>query len=178
MVSSLLTILMLVNAVPGTNQLNHPGIHQLAWEAHRGSLPVAKGDGTRPTWGPLVPRINSALSRTVYGYSVYWATDEDLHFNLITNLACFSVDLNANGSLTNSYGFPSYWAWDIVHAHKNGVKVDLVVDCFSSSDIHSAITTNATASINNIVNMVTSAGIDGLNIDFEGVNGSDRANLT
>jgi hypothetical protein len=170
MVPYLMSLLLLVSA--------YPGIHQLDWEAHRNQPPAVKGDGTKPAWEPLVKNPAPALTRTVYGYSPYWTTDTYLHFNLMTQLACFSVGLNADGSLNNSAGFPGTWAWDIAHAHRNGVKVELVATCFSSSTIHSAITTGAANAITNLVTMAAGAGIEGVNIDFEGVLGSDKANLT
>ena len=169
MVPYLMSLLLLV--------FSYPGIHQLDWEAHRNQPPAVKGDGTKPAWGPLVKNPAPALTRTVYGYSPYWTTDTYLHFNLMTQLACFSVGLNADGSLNNSAGFPGTWAWDIARAHRNGVKVDLVATCFDGATIHSAITTGAANAITNLVTMATGAGIEGLNMDFEGVYGSDQTNL-
>lgn len=165
-----MSLLLLVSA--------YPGIHQLEWEAHHNEPPAVKGDGTKPVWGPLVPNPAPALTRTVYGYSPYWTSDTYLHFNLMTHLVCFSVDVNADGSLNNSHGFPGTWAWDIAHAHRNGVKVELVATCFNSTTIHSVLTTGATNAINNLVAMAVGAGIEGVNIDFESVSGSDKANLT
>jgi len=172
MISYFLSLMFLVSTLPG------PGIHQLEWEAHQGQPPAVKGDGTKPVWGPLAPCPTPALTRTVYGYSPYWTSDTYLHFNLMTHLACFSVGVNADGSLDNSHGFPGTWAWDIARAHRNGVRVELVATCFSGSTIHSVLTTGATNAINNLVSLASSGGIEGVNIDFEGVYGSDKANLT
>ncbi len=154
------------------------GIHQIEWERRQTEGPAVKGDGSQPRYGPLGPRPQVLVERTVYGYSPYWTSDQFLHFNKITHYACFSVGVNGDGSLNNSHNFPQTWAWGISHAHRTGVKVILCATCFNGATIHSIVTTGATNAINNLLNMVRSAGIEGVNIDFEGVPGADRANLT
>ncbi len=153
-------------------------IHQTEWERHNLEPPAIKGDGSRPRLVPLNPRPEILIEKTVYGFSPYWTNDQYLHFNKITHYACFSVGVNADGSLNNSHNFPQTWAWGISHAHRSGAKVTLVATCFDGATIHSILTTGATNAINNLLNMVQNANVDGVNIDFEMVQGADRDNLT
>lgn len=120
----------------------------------------------------MVTRTDHALARAVYGYLPYWVTQQYLHFDLLTHIGCFDVTLNPDGTITNAYGFPGTWAVTIDRAHRNGVKVEMVATCFGWYNIHHAI--RAPASIPNLVALADSAGVDGINMDFEEILGSDR----
>jgi hypothetical protein len=148
------------------------GVHQLESETHRGWVPVAVG--TTHAVPPLVERTDTTVAREVYGYMPYWATQNYLHFDLLTTLACFDVTLNPDGSITNGNGFPGTWAAAMDRAHRNGVRVEVVATCFGWSNIHQAITTGADSAIHHLVELASSSGVDGINMDFEDILGSDR----
>jgi len=148
-----------------------PGIHRLEAEAHRPPATIT-GPGERIV--PLEPLAETSVARAIYGYMPYWATQQYLHFDLLTTLACFDVTLNPDGSITNGNGFPGTWAASINRAHRNGVRVEVVATCFGWSNIHGAITTGADSSIKHLVELASSSGVDGINMDFEEILGSDR----
>ena len=108
------------------------------------------------------------LCTTVFGYLPYWESSANIRWDLLTHLACFAVDVNANGTLGNTHGWP--WTSVVNTAHANGVKAILVVTLFDSADILTLITNQTyTNSFKvNIRNAMLAGNADGLNIDFEG----------
>ncbi|MBU0639457.1 MAG: hypothetical protein KKB50_11380 [Planctomycetes bacterium] len=145
-------------------------IHQLDFEAHRDtptSPDLLKGKDE-----PIVQLRQRGLitqpCATIFGYLPYWSSSQYLQFDLLTHLACFSVEVNANGSLGNDHGWP--WTSVINTAHQNGVKVILVATLFDSDDILTLITNSTYKDIFfvNIKAKMLEGDADGLNIDFEG----------
>ncbi len=144
--------------------------HQQELEAHRNAptSPDLLGEKS----APLIPlqqrRTGTRLCATVFGYLPYWSSSDHLRYDLLTHLACFSVEVNADGSLGNRHGWP--WTGVINEAHANGVKVILVTTLFDSGDILTLIT-NPTYKNNFFTNIkaeMLAGNADGLNIDFEG----------
>lgn len=109
----------------------------------------------------------SAPCSTVFGYLPYWESSANIRYDLITHLACFSVEVNADGSLGNDHGWP--WTGVINEAHANGVKVILVATLFNGSAIDTLISspTNRANFFANIKAKMLEGNADGLNIDFE-----------
>ncbi len=150
-------------------------IHHLQWEFYR-SLRAAPRSGQDA--GPL-RRREPVLSREVFGYYPYWVGGyADLRWDLLTTVAYFCADVNADGTLGDLHGWPPVGL--IGEAHNNGVRVVLVATCFSSSSITALLSTPSyrTALINSLLTQVQGAGADGVNIDFEGVPGSQKQNLS
>jgi spore germination protein YaaH len=83
-------------------------------------------------------------------------------------VACFSVEVNPDGSLGNDHGWP--WTAVINDAHAQGVKVILVATLFDSADILTLITTPGykASFFANIRDKMLEGSADGVNIDFEG----------
>ncbi len=154
----------------------YQSIHHRQWEENFGR----RGDkGPVQNIVPLVKSKTPRVSKTVFGYDPYWTSDTYLHYDLLTHLACFSVGVNADGSLDNSHNFPSLWSATINLAHKNGVKVVLCATCFSSTTITSILSSaaNRTNAVRNLVTMVRHANCDGVNIDFEGLPSAQKQNM-
>jgi len=146
-------------------------VHQRALETHRfePTSPDLIGDGGVPI--PLQPRDDlrgGGPCRTIFGFLPYWETAENVQWDVITHLAAFSVEVNADGTLGNDHGWP--WTSVINTAHANGVKVVLVATLFDPDDIQTLITTPAfkNAFFENIKNKMLEGTADGINIDFEG----------
>lgn len=162
--------------LPGSGDAAHKGIHQLQNEQHQ----AVQGDkGPAQDIVPLDGSKGPRVSKTVFGYDPYWTSDTYLHYDLITHLACFSVGVNADGSLDNSHNFPSLWSPTINLAHKNGVKAVLCATCFSSTTISTVLSgaANRTNAVRNLVTMVRNASCDGVNIDFEGLPLAQKQNM-
>jgi spore germination protein YaaH len=145
-------------------------IHRLELEAHRDvpTTPSLIGKGGAPTV-PLRSRgTQSRPCATVFGYLPYWSDADYLRYDLLSHLACFSVEVNPDGSLGNDHGWP--WTSVINEAHANGVKVILVATLFNSDHILTLITnpTYKNRFFSSIKAKMLEGDADGLNIDFEG----------
>jgi len=158
-----------------------PGIHELESQAHLRETSWANRLLTSPsalTTPPLAPAgtvLASPPTKAIFGYLPYWERDAavaTLRWDLLTHLACFSVDVNSNGTLGTLNGWPSSWTGLIDTAHANGVKVILVATNFTPESIYTLITSmkNKNAFFTNIKNQMLAGNADGLNIDFEGSN--------
>lgn len=147
-----------------------PGVHRLELEAHR-DVPTAQdliGDAQlRNAPLPRAPRTTGPCY-TVFGYLPYWESAENIRWDLLTHVAAFAVEVNANGTLGNDHGWP--WTSLVTTAHANGVKVVLVATLFDSSSLYTLVTTPAykNAFFVNIKNKMLEGTADGINIDFEG----------
>lgn len=128
------------------------------------------------------PSLSATLSRKVVGHSVYSYRDVDdshLHFNLLTNIICHAMELSPEGGATLLCDFQKRWAWTLAHAHRNGVKVSLgIYTTFSQTQFHTLLTTGAAKAVDNIIRLAESYGLDGVDMDLEYPQPSDKANLT
>jgi hypothetical protein len=167
-----------------------PGIHQLESDAHHSGIPGFRqskidpqghpecSEGPRPKskihWGPLIVRTDTSITRQVYGYMPNWATQNYLHFDLLTAIGLFDVTLNPDGSISNWSNFPDAFAATIARAHRNGVRCEVVATCFGWWNIEQAITVGADSALHNLVQLAETTGMDGINMDFEDILGADR----
>ena len=154
-------------------------IHQLEWEAHRDAptSPDLLGDDAQPVV-PLSPRgPSSRPCATVFGYLPYWSSSDHLRFDLLSHVACFSVEVRPEGTLGSDHGWP--WTSLINRAHENGVKVILVATLFDSDRILTLITnpTYKSRFFGNIKAKMLEGDADGLNIDFEGSGSAWKAHI-
>ncbi len=133
----------------------------------------------------------TALTREVFGYFPYWFRTRwaQLDYQLLSTIAYFSGEVNANGSIGDTHGWPKYpgdpsAAADVVSminaAHATGVRVVLCFTNFASSDIQALVSTPSyrTTFIEQSLAIVKAGGGDGININFEGINSGDRDALT
>ncbi len=129
----------------------HPG-------HHRGPLADKSVAASGPTSVPC---------QTIFGYLPYWEDPTPLRWDLLTHLACFSVEVNETGAVTNRRGWP--WTSTINMAKANGVKVILVVALFDGPKIETLITTPSYKQrfFQNMRDLMLEGDADGLNVDFE-----------
>lgn len=144
------------------------GAHQADWLRHADAPthPSLLGDEQRVLAAPEAP-AGARPCRTVFGYLPYWENTSALDWTRLTHVACFSVEVNSNGTLGNKRGWP--W-WSVINTAKaNGVKVILVATLFDGPAIRTLITTPAykQAFFDNIRQELVAGDADGLNIDFE-----------
>ena len=154
----------------GATQTPFASPHQLALEENR-DVPT-QPDLLGPAGVPIIPlqvqRQVSGPCATIFGYLPYWESAANIHWNVLTHVACFSVEVSATGSITSLHGWP--WTSTINTAHAHGVKVILVATCFDPNSI-STLINNATYKATffaNMKNQMLLGSADGLNIDFEG----------
>jgi|GEM_PF-4399836 len=146
-------------ATPSRAQLAD-SVHLRDASAHASGPTLA--DQLAPSFGPRAAKP----CWTVFGYLPYWSSTSNIRWDLLTHLACFSVGLNASGTVSNTIGWP--WNATINTAKANGVRIHLVVTSFDPTTTRNFLnsTTARNAFINNIRPLV--ANIDGINLDFEG----------
>lgn len=108
-------------------------------------------------------------SHVVFGYHPYWngTSWQNYEYSQLSHLAWFGLGMNSQGSITAYHGWPVTSL--VEHAHNQGVKVIVTVTLFESEDIGTLLG-NATYrlnAINHLVDQVSTANADGVNIDFE-----------
>ncbi len=126
------------------------------------------------------------LSKIVFGFLPDWeytsGAHSNMHYDLLTHIAAFNFLAESNGNLSN----PSGWPWtDVINAaHSNGTKVIMAVTNFggteAAADVAHVLMTNSTSKnnlFNNIINIITTYQLDGVNIDFEAMNSDDRGTI-
>jgi len=158
---------------------HHPSIHQVEWEKHLAVYGPLHSTADKPI--RVTPLQSSAkangLSAAVFGFLPDWeypAAMDNLRFDLLTHIACFDFTVSADGAISNPAGWP--WTDLINTAHQNGVKVILTAVNFDADAIHAILTNNSVRQtfINNVKSKMQAYGLDGVNIDFEGMYGSDE----
>ena len=130
---------------------------------------------------PLQKSQAKALSKIVFGFLPDWeynsGAHNNMHYDLLTHIAAFNFKASSSGAIAN----PSGWPWtDVINAaHGAGTKVIMTVNNFSASEINTLLTNNTSKNnlFNNIKNTISTYQLDGVNIDFEGLNSSDRGSI-
>ncbi len=156
-----------------------------------GSIPeAAPGQGMSSTVQVPAPlstgRFAHRLSSEVYGYLPYWeinsTTDAYLRYDLLSDIAVFSVGLTSGGLIDQTAtGYSRVTgpttATIIQHAHQNGVRVDLTLTSFGQAKnaaFFASELAQATA-IGVISALVLAKGFDGVAVDVELLANSDFA---
>ena len=119
-------------------------------------------------------------SVTVYGYHAYWTGNIlDVDLTPLTHIAVFNVDLNADGTLSDTHNWTNVAQELVPKAHDLGVKVHLCLTSFSDS-INNVVLPSSTKRatlVQELSDLVNAYGADGVNIDIEGMDASQRENL-
>ena len=123
----------------------------------------------------------SGVDREVFGFAPYWAiaNSSQWNFSLLTTVAYFGLDINADGSIsTTTNGWTGWNSQNLVNtinaAHAAGDRVVVVIKAFDNATINSIVTTpSATqAAVTNTINAIAAKNLDGVNVDFEGSSSS------
>ncbi|MBJ80297.1 MAG: hypothetical protein CMH60_03175 [Myxococcales bacterium] len=155
-----------------------PSIHQLEQEKYRYIESVeAKARSHENSLGRNTdePPASERYEKSVFVYLPYWSHNFSVPWHKITHLAYFSLEIDANGDITDSHGWASGFGASLVEAgHAAGVKVVLCVTLFSRPDIRTLLAdpVKRANAIENMVGQVVDIGGDGINIDFEMVPGA------
>ena len=169
--SVLLVLLIMLQAQ------DHKSIHQIEMEYYKTNNTLTANneniDSQRST------NSNQTLNKTVFGYHPYWMGSSwlDYDYSLLSTIAYFGAEANSTGDIDNWHSWPPNNL--ISTAHSAGVEVVLTVTLFNSNAI-SLLLSNANYRqnlITTLVNSVSSAGADGVNIDFEGLPSSQKENM-
>ncbi|OWY26219.1 hypothetical protein C7N43_37690, partial [Sphingobacteriales bacterium UPWRP_1] len=122
------------------------------------------------------------LNRQVYGWHPYWngaSVYENYDFSLLSTFCYFAYELNPS---TGSYYDIHYWKTtnSITLAQEAGARVDLCVTNFGTTP-NITFLGNQTAwhrFADSLIVLLNYRNADGVNIDFEGMPGSQRNNFT
>ena len=122
------------------------------------------------------------LGRKVFGYHPYWMSTPAINsyqFDLLSSVIYFSYEVDPS---TAGYSTIHGWLTTplVDKAHAAGVKVQLCATNFGSAN-NTALLSNAAAQdtlIANLIRLIRLRNAEGINIDFESVPTSQRANLT
>ncbi|MHA1339497.1 MAG: glycosyl hydrolase family 18 protein [Promethearchaeota archaeon] len=112
------------------------------------------------------PIPDKNANKTVLGFLPYWVSYSQ-NWTPLTHLAWFSVELNADGTIGNTHGWPLNDLVDEIHG--NNTSVLLTVTMFDSTNINNLISNSAyrTTAISNLLTQVQLGNADGICIDFE-----------
>lgn len=158
------------------------GLHAREFLAHIGQeapLTPARLSG-EPRHSALVRAQAQAANTTVYGYWPYWGDDlNTLPWDILTHVAIFGVTLNADGTLSSTSYWTNYAAKAMQLATPYGVRVHMTLISFDANVMTSVLSSaskRATA-ISKLETLVKQYGAHGVNLDFEGLPSSQKANL-
>lgn len=129
---------------------------------------------------PLQFDKSRQTNTVIFGYLPDWEygpSRQYLRYDILTHIGAFDFTVSATGAIGN----PSGWPWtDVINtAHQNGVKVILTAVNFDADQIHTIMTdpTVKQTFFNNIKTRIQQYQLDGVNIDFEGLNSADRGTV-
>ena len=170
----LFIVLIIYGLLQGQARLS---IHQLEMEIYNTQNISLYDDELIPLFRST--ESNQTLDRTVFGYYPYWMGSAwlNLDYSLLSTIAYFGAEANSTGGIDDWHSWPPNNL--ITTAHNAGVEVVLTVTLFNSNTI-SSLLSNANYRqilITTLVNSVSSAGADGVNIDFEGLPSSQKENM-
>lgn len=175
--SILLTILFF-----GLNAFGQKSIHQQELE-HYNSLGNSNAEyyeaNSEISQGVGYPKSNCNLNKIVYGWHPYWAGNTFLNYNweLLSHFSFFSYEVNPpDGEAITTHGWSTSAAVDSALSSGN-TKVTLCVTLFSDHVTFLTNTTSKQTLISNLINLVQTRGAHGVNIDFEGIPSSQKANF-
>ena len=117
---------------------------------------------------------------TVYGYLPYWASDPlSVDLDSLSHVAWFSVDAEADGSLSGADGWTAIADDLVAAAHRAGTKVHLCVALFDPLKQDALLNDDESRAraVDALAELVNAHGADGVNIDFEGMNASSKDSL-
>ncbi len=127
----------------------------------------------------------SPPDQIVFGFLPYWeypAAKPNLQYQLLTHIALFDFMTNSKGEITNPGGWP--WTDIINDAHNSGTKAILTLTNFGGSENAASVAHNILIDPlaqntlkSNIKALISTYKLDGINVDFEAMNTSDRGLL-
>ncbi len=180
---SLLLTLGLVTSVFSYAQFT--SIHHEQHEEYKqhGELSEQQWDTIHGTTKNMLPRnkSNCNLEYSVYGWHPYWVGTayNNYDFDLLSTFSYFSYELDpATGDYNSIHDWKTTNSINLAQAA--GARVELCVTNFGSAN-NNTFLTNPTARqrlIDSLIVLVNFRNADGVNIDFEGIAGSNRNDLT
>lgn len=126
-----------------------------------------------------IPKTDCNLNKVVYGWHPYWVGSAytNYQWDLLSHFSFFSYEVNpSTGAANTTHGWSTSAAVDAALASGN-TKVTLTATLFSSHTTFFSSSTAQQTLIDNLINLVSSRGAHGVNIDFEGIPSSQTTNF-
>lgn len=120
-----------------------------------------------------------SLNKIVYGWHPYWVEGLEANYdwNLLSDLCFFSYEVNTStGNAITTNGWAT--SQGVTAAINNGVNAHLCVTMFNDHATFFGSSTAQQTLIDNLISLINNRGAKGVNIDFESVPSSQKANLT
>lgn len=172
-------ILLMMNANAQYTSIHHEQqtqyksygeLSETQWDHIQGTSKVKNGS-----------KASCNLAYEVYGWHPYWVGTayNNYDFNLLSTFSYFSYELDPS---TGNYNSIHSWKTtpSIAMAQSAGARVELCVTNFGATN-NNTFLTNPTARqtlIDSLIVLINYRNADGVNIDFEGISGSNRNDLT
>ncbi|MEM3373539.1 MAG: glycosyl hydrolase family 18 protein [Candidatus Anstonellales archaeon] len=127
---------------------------------------------------------NEQIRYKVFGYFPYWFLSRwnTISYDLLYLIAFHSAEIDSMGNVVNDHGWltNSYVTNFINAAKQKNVKVVLSATLFSGTAITSLLSNNnyRINAIKNLIQLVKARNINGIDINFEGIQSGQRDNLT
>ncbi len=167
----------------------YASIHQIEAEKYRALQHLTERqwdsvNGYVPQPNVLRSGGSCALTKQVMGYHPYWAGTAftSYQWDLLSTVVFFAYEVDpATGSYSNPTVINTWRTTSLVTTAKaNGTQVQLCAALFGGTNLTNFLT-NATARrrcIDSLISLIAQRNADGINIDFEGLPGSQRNNFT
>ncbi len=150
-----------------------------------GSMPVAASSAPGASRHAIASQATSPLRREVFGFALASSLADPTfgypswNFSLLSTVAFFGLHVNDDGTIANDQGLTEWNSSDLTNllsaAHAKGARVVLTVikqDFASGTPSMCAALANRATTVGQTIAQVTAKGVDGLNIDYEGLNGT------
>ncbi len=119
------------------------------------------------------------VNKTVFGWHPYWmgTAYKDYNYSLLSDIAYFSYEVNPT---TGGYNDIHFWKTTnlIELAHQAGTRVSLTVTLFNNHQTFLENTTARQTMIDSLTSLLQYRNATGVNIDFERIPSSQKANFT
>ncbi len=128
---------------------------------------------------PPKEKANCNLNKVVYGWHPYWMGNayQNYDWDLLSHMSFFSYEVDAaTGNPNNTHGWSTSAAVTAALASGN-TKVTLCVTLFSGHNTFFGSASAQQTLITNLINLVSSRGAHGVQIDFEGLPSGQKTNF-
>ncbi|MBK7107231.1 MAG: T9SS type A sorting domain-containing protein [Ignavibacteriae bacterium] len=178
-------IIILLTIVSIISAQEYKSIHQLDREKFEPIIKEKLKNISKPISSePIIPLNKSViknLSKSIFGYLPDWEylenAHQDFNYDLLSHIAVFDFPVSKTGAISE----PPSWPWtDVINsAHESGTKIIMVIVNFTANDIHEILTSSISKWIflSGVKSKIKTYNLDGVNIDFEGLNTADRGNV-
>jgi spore germination protein YaaH len=150
-----------------------------------GPMPVGASSAKGASPHAVASQAPSQLRREVFGFALASSLADPTvgypswNFSLLSTVAFFGLHINDDGTIANDQGLTEWNSSDLTNmlsaAHAKGARVVLTVikqDFASGTPSMCAALANRATTVGQTIAQVTAKGVDGLNVDYEGLNGT------